>query len=198
MSKGSRLRRSLVHRKHETLRQYIYRARDDGLWHDDLTREGLLVWLNTYESVRFGGVELTEGEFLDTMKLVYYLLVEMKPPENVGYVAGSVVSSSSSSSEFSLEDSDSMDSFNADMGVFSRSHSLRHTGTDGIDGSVLRHMDTIMSSPRKSVDTGRSVTSVIDHGSDLEQEIDREERDRRMRGGRLGEREGSVIYYDVD
>ena len=132
------------------------------------------------------------------MKLVYYLLVEMKPPENVGYVAGSVVSSSSSSSEFSLEDSDSMDSFNADMGVFSRSHSLRHTGTDGIDGSVLRHMETIMSSPRKSVDTGRSVTSVIDHGSDLEQEIDREERDRRMRGGRLGEREGSVIYYDVD
>jgi hypothetical protein len=132
------------------------------------------------------------------MKLVYYLLIEMKPPENVRYVAGSVVSSSSSSSEFSLEDSDSMDSFNADAGLFSRSHSLRHTGTDGIDGSVLRHMDTIMSSPRKSVDTGRSVTSVIDHGSDLEQDIDREERDRRMRGGRLGEREGSVIYYDVD
>jgi hypothetical protein len=199
MSKGSRLRRSLIHRKYETLRQYIYRARDDGLWHDDVTREGLLVWLNTYESVRFGGVELTEGEFLDTMKLVYYLLIEMKPPENVGYVAGSVVSSSSSSSEFSLEDSDSMDSFSAvDTGLFSQSHSLRHTGTDGIDGSVLRHMDTIMSSPRKSVDTGRSVTSVIDHGSDLEQDIDREERDRRMRGGRLGEREGSVIYYDVD
>jgi len=132
------------------------------------------------------------------MKLVYYLLVEMKPPENVAYVAGSVVSSSSSSSEFSLADSDSMDSFNADTGLFSRSHSLRHTGTDGIDSSVLRQMDTIMSSPRKSVDTGRSLSSVIDHGSDLEEDIDREERDRRMRGGRLGEREGSVIYYDVD
>ena len=196
MSKASRLRRSLVHRKHETLRQYVYRARDDGLWQDDLTREGLLVWLNTYESVRFGRVELTEGEFLDTMKLVYYLLMEMKPPENAGYVAGSVVSSSSSSSAFSLEDSDSMDSFNADL--LSRNHSLRHTGTDGIDSSVLRQMDTIMSSPRKSVDTGRSLSSVIDHGSDLEEDIDREERDRRMRGGRLGEREGSVIYYDVD
>ena len=40
--------------------------------------------------------------------------------------------------------------------------------------------------------------SMIDHGSVLEEVIDREERDRRMRGGRLGEREGSVIYYDID
>lgn len=193
MSKASRLHRPLVHRKYETLRQYIYRARDAGLWRDDVAREGLLVWLNTYESVRFGGVELSEGEFLATMKLVYYLLIEMKVPENAGYVEGSVVSSSSSSSEFSLS-SDSLDSFHGDT----RNQSLRHTMTDGMDGNVFRTMDTIMSSPRKSVDTGRSLASVIDHGSDLEEDIDREERDRRMRGGRLGEREGSVIYYEMD
>ena len=197
MSKASRLSRSLVHRKYETLRQYIYRARDHGLWRDEVTTEGLLVWLNTYESVRFGGVELTEGEFLTTIKLVYYLLTEMKPPENAGYVAGSVVSSSSSSSEFSLE-SDLMDSFDGDPEHLSRNQPLRRTMADGMDDSILRQFDTIMSSPRKSVDTGRSLGSVIDHGSDIETDIDREERDRRMRGGRLGEREGSVIYYDMD
>ena len=131
------------------------------------------------------------------MKLVYYLLMEMKVPENAGYVAGSVVSSSSSSSEFSLS-SDSLDSFHGDTDLLSRNQSLRHAMTDGMDGNVLRQMDTFMSSPRKSVDTGRSLASVIDHGSDLEEDIDREERDRRMRGGRLGEREGSVIYYDMD
>lgn len=131
------------------------------------------------------------------MKLVYYLLMEMKLPDNPGYVAGSVISSSSSSSEFSLS-SNSMDSFNGDTGLLPRNLSLRHTMADGMENRVLQQMDTIMSSPRKSVDTGRSLSSVIDHGSDLEEDIDREERDRRMRGGRLGEREGSVIYYDVD
>jgi len=43
-----------------------------------------------------------------------------------------------------------------------------------------------------------SLNSVFDHGSFLESALTREERERRMRGGRLGEREGSVIYYDVD
>ena len=100
MSKASRFRRSLLHRKHETLRQYILRARDEGLWPDEVAKEGLLVWLNTYDSVRFGGIELSEGEFLATMKLVYYLLREMKPLDGVAmeYAVESVVSSSSSSS----------------------------------------------------------------------------------------------------
>lgn len=207
MSKASRVHRSLLHRKQETLRQYIIRARDEGLWPDEVAKEGILVWLDTYESVRFGGVELTEGEFLATMKLVYYLLMEMKPPENYtnthnnlnnkdDYAVESV--SSSSSSSFLLGDSDSAESFGAETGILplSRNQSTRHTAQDA---DVLRQMESLLTSARKSVDTTASFgESMIDHGSILEEVIDRGEIDRRMRGGRLGEREGSVIYYDVD
>jgi hypothetical protein len=203
MLKASRLHRSLLHRKNETLRQYILRAREDGLWPDEVAREGLLVWLDTYDSVRFGGVELTEGEFLSTMKLVYYLLLEMRPPENYhdtannDYAVESVISSSSSSS-FSLGDSDSVISFGADPGLLpplSKHQSTRHSTQDA---DVLRQMESLLTQPTTKSGETASLQSMIDHGSILEQVIDREEIDRRMRGGRLGEREGSVIYYDVD
>ena len=180
----------LLRRKHETLRQFIYRVRDDGLWRDDVSKEGLLVWLDTYESVRFGGVELTETEFLATMKLVYFLLMQMKPPLNQEFSAESMESSSSSS--FSLT-SDTESFSQTDLPAPTSSPSSR----DRTDANVLRQMDSLLTSPRKSADQV-SLSSMIDYGSIFEEAIDREERDRRMRGGRLGEREGSVIYYDVE
>jgi hypothetical protein len=178
----------LVHRKHETLRQYIFRARDEGLWEDDVSKEGLLVWLDKYEAVRFGGVELSEGEFLETMKLVYFLLMGMSPPEV--HEEYPPVLSSSSSSTFSSESGNTIDSFVGD----GENGLNRQTRSDAY---VLKQMESLLTSPRKSGDSA-SLSSMIDHGSMFEETIDREERDRRMRGGRLGEREGSVIYYDVD
>jgi hypothetical protein len=174
------------------------RARDLGLWRDEVAKEGLMVWLDKYESVRFGGVELSEGEFLGTMKLVYFLLMAMKPPERHQEYAESVVSSSSSAFSSSSE---SMVSFGADAGLIPRNASEKHTSMEGdlsrSDANVLRQMDSLLSSPRKSGDS-MSFSSMVDHGNVLEGFIDMEERERRMRGGRLGEREGSVIYYDVD
>jgi hypothetical protein len=205
------MNRSLIHRKRETLRQYILRARDEGLWTDEVAKEGVLVWLDKYDSVRFGGKELTEREFLATMKLVYYLLKEMKPLESMsniiddddddyGMVDESIIPSSSSSS-FSLRDSDSGVSFRANTGLLppplSRNQSMRHT--TGRDSQVLRQMESLLITPsRKSGEIHSLAESMIDHGSILEEFIDRGEIDRRMRGGRLGEREGSVIYYDID
>jgi hypothetical protein len=155
-----------------------------------------MVWLDKYESVRFGAVELTEGEFLGTMKLVYFLLMEMKPPEHHQEYVESVISSSSSAFSSSLE---SMLSFGA--GFIPRNASGKHTSMEGdlsqADANVLRQMDSVLSSPRKSGDS-LSFSSMVDHGNVLEGFIGMEERERRMRGGRLGEREGSVIYYDVD
>lgn len=154
-----------------------------GLWKSDVANEGLFVWLATYESVRFGGVELSEGEFLATMKLVYFLLMEMKPSEKTEKYEPSLSSSSSSSitgsdvSEISRRGSDEL--YRMDTNMVGRIESL------------------LPSSPRRSGDA-ISLNSMIDHGSILEHALDREERERRMRGGRLGEREGSVIYYDVD
>ena len=205
VSKASRFRRSLVHRKRETLRQYITRARDEGLWPDEVAKEGLLVWLNTYDSVRFGGIELSEEEFLATMKLIYYLLKEMKPPDGTAteYTVESVVSSGSSSA-FSTN-SDSIRSFR-DTGLLpplSRNQSTKQElDRDRSDEEVLKQIESFVSSPnRKSVETTGAESwlgSIIDHGSVLEDVMDREERNRRMRGGQLGQREGSVIYYDTD
>jgi hypothetical protein len=205
MSKASNFHRSLLHRKHETLRQYILRARDEGLWPNEVAKEGLLVWLNTYDSVRFGGVELSEGEFLASMKLVYYLLKEMKPLHGAAteYAIESVISSSASSS-FST-DSNSMRSI-GDTGLLpplSRNQTTKQElDRHRLDAEALKRMESLVSSSnRRSVDTtggGSLLDSMIDHGSSFDEVIDREERDRRMRGGRLGEREGSVIYYDID
>lgn len=201
MSKASRFRRSLLHRKRETLRQYILRVRDEGLWPDEVAKEGLLVWLDTYDSVRFGGIELSEREFLATMKLVYYLLKEMKPPAT-GYAVESVISSSISSS-FST-DSGSIRSF-GDTGLLPplprNQNTKQPLDRHRLDAEVSKRMESLVSSPnRESMDTtgGESwVESMIDHGSVLE-DVDQAERNRRMRGGKLGEREGSVIYYDID
>jgi hypothetical protein len=195
MTKASRFRRSLVHRKHETIRKYILRARDEGLWEDDVANEGLLVWLDKYEAVRFGGVELSEGEFLGTMKLVYFLLMGMQPPESSEVGGYPRVSMSSNSSSFSTLSRDSMESFTGDGGSISR----RQASSEQFRANtyVMRQMESLLTSPRKSCDTV-SVTSMIDHGSELESVIDQEEREQQMRGGRLGEREGSVIYYNMD
>jgi hypothetical protein len=174
------------------------RARDMGLWRDEVANEGLMVWLDKYESVRFGGMELTEGEFLATMKLVYFLLLNMKSPEHHQEYPESVISSSSSGFSSSSE---SMVSFGGDAGLLSRNGSMKHTSMENdrsrADANVLRQMDSLLSSHRKSGDSA-SLSSMIDYGSILEGSIDREGRERRMRGGRLGEREGSVIYYDVE
>jgi hypothetical protein len=187
MSKASHFGRILLRRKHETFRQYILRVRDEGLWRDEVAKEGVQVYLNTYESVRFGGMELTESEFIATMKLVYYLLTEMKPLETVESVE------SISSNSFSIE-SKSIESFvDTAFPSLSRDQFLEQT-TSGAD--VLKQMESLLSSPRKSVETTYA-TSMIDHGSILEDTID-PERDQRMQGERLGEREGSVIYYDID
>lgn len=191
-SKASQFGRTLLHRKQETFRQYVLRVRDEGLWHDEVAKEGVQVYLNIYESVRFGGMELTEGEFVATMKLVHYLLTEMKPPEASESLAESIESSSSNS--FSI-DSRSVESF-VDTALLSVSRN-RSMGQNISDADILKQMESLLSSPRKSVDT-TSVSSMIDHGSMLEDTIDREEQDRRVRGERLGEREGSVIYYDID
>jgi hypothetical protein len=188
MSKASQFGRTLLRRKNETFRQYVLRVRDEGLWRDEVAKEGVQVYLNTYESVRFGGMELTEGEFLATMKLVYYLLTEMKPPETSEYPVESIESSSSSS--FSME-SRSVESFvDAAFPPLSRDQTIS-------DADILKQMESLLSSPRKSIDT-TSATSMIDHGSFLEDATDQEEQDRRIQGERLGEREGSVIYYDID
>jgi hypothetical protein len=94
-----------------------------------------------------------------------------------------------------------MVSFGADAGLIPRNASEKYTSMEGdlsrSDANMLRHMDSLLSSPRKSGDS-MSFSSMVDHGNVLEGFIDMEERERRMRGGRLGEREGSVIYYDVD
>jgi len=191
MSKASRFHRSLTHRKNETLRQYILRVRDEGLWRDDVTREGLMVWLDKYEAVRFQGVELSESEFLNTMKLVYFLLLEMKPPDKKGEDAVSVAeSSSSASSGDSLYSNSERSFYSGGEGSLLR----QTTTTETMEGDVLRQMETLLSSPRRSGESG-SVGSMIDHGSVMENVMD-EEHERRMRGGRLGERDGSVIYYD--
>ena len=190
MSKASRFHRSLTHRKSETLRQYIIRVRDEGLWRDDVTKEGLLVWLDKYEAVRFEGKELTESEFLNTMKLVYFLLMEMKPPEKQNEYAESV--QSSEDSVYSCEESSVYSGIEG--GSLSRYQSS--VNQTKMDADVLKQMESLLASPRKSGDNG-SIRSMIDHGSILE-EVQDEENERRMRGGRLGEREGSVIYYDLD
>ena len=156
-----------------------------------MTREGLQVWLEAYESVRFGGIELSEAEFIATMKLVHFLLMEMKPPLNPEFSADSAEWSSSSVSMGS--DNESL--MEAGVCALARSPSIRDDRYR--DSDILRKMDTFLSSSRKSVDEA-SMSSVIDHGSTFEQAIDQEQRSRRMRGGRLGEREGSVIYYDVE
>ena len=156
-----------------------------------MTREGLQVWLETYESVRFGGIELSEAEFVATMKLVHFLLMEMKPPLNAEFSADSAEWSSSSASLGSVSES----LMGAYVSALARSPSTRDDQYRNWD--VLGQMDTFLSSPRKSVDEV-SLSSVIDHGSTFEQAIDQEQQKRRMRGGRLGEREGSVIYYDVE
>src|SRR5439155_5583150 len=100
----------------------------------------------------FGGVELTEGEFLATMKLVHYLFMEMKPSDNPEYAVESVLSSSSTSSF--LMNSESGDSFGRDVGLLpppiSRNHTLDRYRSD-VD--VLKRMESLISSPRKSVDS---------------------------------------------
>jgi hypothetical protein len=188
MSKASRFHRSLIHRKGETLRQYITRAQAAGLWSDDITTEGVQVWLSRYEAVRFYGNELSAKEFLETMKLVHYLLMEMKPPAERDR-EDSEVSSSSSSGLFSSEEEEV-------WGDLARSVSIRE---GKMDLEVLRQMDTLLSTDRRrSIGSGSQISlrSVIDHGSVMD-EIGEEERERRMRGGRLGQRDGSIIYYDV-
>ena len=162
------------------------RARGLGLWKSDVANEGLSVWLDTYESVRFGGVELSEGEFLATMKLVYFLLMEMKPSEHTERYEPSLSSSSTSSLRSASDGSVGPERLS--------SEELQRYPTEG---SLLGNIESYFSVPGKSADSA-SLDSMIDHGSVLETVIDREERERRMRGGRLGEREGSVIYYDVD
>jgi hypothetical protein len=214
MSKASRFRRSLLHLKQETVRQYAYRARAEGLWSNEVAREGLIVWLNTYESVRFGGKELSEREFLDTMKLVYYLLMEMKPPER--FANQYAVHSSSSSSLEGVEGSESSGRFSVDsqsvtgsledaetafLEPFSRVGTSRGAGAAGEkDAKVLQQMQSLLSPAVARRNSGDGVSlgggSMIDHGSEVEDDMDQEKRDRRMRGGRLGQRKGSVIYYD--
>jgi len=198
MSKASRFRRSLIPRKNETLRKYLLRAKDVDLWSDDTAKEGLTIYLDTYEGVRFGGVELSEREFTDYMKLVYFLLSAMKPPpggEGSDLDDASVLSSESSGSLLS----DTESAFYSEGDDGSRQPSIRRmqSGGDREDAYVLRQMETYFSGERRSGESA-SVRSMIDHGSILEEAIDREEWQRRMRGGRLGEREGSVIYYGDD
>jgi hypothetical protein len=200
MSKASRFRSTLLRRKNETLRQYLMRAHAEGLWPTDVAKEGLLVWLDTYESVRFGGRELSEGEFLDTMKIVYYLLIEMKPPaapsSDYG-VHSSSASGTDSSSSFSM-DSERV-SLEVEPGFWEVART--ETGTAGASRTgtteVVREMQSLLGAGRKSGE-GASLggRSVIDHGSGLEDEIEVEEQNRRMRGGRLGRRKGSIVYYD--
>jgi hypothetical protein len=197
LSKAARYGPQYYKRKNETYRQYSLRIEEQGLWLVDAAKEALLIWLDTYESVRFGGYDLTEGEFIAIMKLVYFLLMEMRPPDQVRY--GLENPSSSSSSSYSLG-SASVESLN-DGGSLLQVRSARpeeETEFERVRSrvNVLRQMETILGS-RQSVDL-ESLSSLIDHGSIFENVIDREERERRMRGGRLGDREGSVIYYDVD
>ena len=162
------------------------------------------MWLDTYEAVRFGGKELSEGEFLDTMKLVYYLLMEMKPPQsfaNEYAVQSSSEGSSSDASSSLLMDSASVES-NGDRGTGVFEHPLSRMETSKVgateqDLDVSEQMRSLLSVGRKSADSvSLGGGSMIDHGSDIIQEIDQEKRNRRMRGGRLGRRKGSVIYYD--
>jgi hypothetical protein len=173
----------------------MFRARDEGLWQDDVAKEGLLVWLDKYEAVRFGGAELSEPDFLAMMKLVYFLLMGMSPPENSANYGDAASLSSSSSSPFSTDSGDTIESFIGDGGSISRRETSmeRHRS----DTYVMKQMQSLLTSPRKSADSA-SLSSMIDHGSVLEHAIDREDAERRMRGGRLGEREGSVIFYDID
>ena len=164
-----------------------------------------MVWLDAYEAVRFGGKELSEREFLDTMKLVHYLLMEMKPPERFeneyALQSSSETSSSDASSSF-LMDSMSVGS-DRDRGteVFedppARVETNRTGGTER-DAEGLKQMQPLFSVGRRSVDSmSLGGGSMIDYGSDvIQDEIDQEDRNRRMRGGRLGRRKGSVIYYD--
>jgi hypothetical protein len=197
MSKASRSGPEFYKRKNETYRQYTLRIRDLGLYVDETAREGVLVWLDTYESVRFGGYELTENEFLATMKLVYFILMEMKIPGRKEYGLGPVTSQSSSS--YSLA-SQSTESSNEDIPLSRvQSRVPDETESESVRSrvNVLRQMENILGATRRSLDL-ESFSSRIDHGSVFEQVIDREERERRMRGGRLGERQGSIIYYDVD
>lgn len=153
-----------------------------GLWSSDVANEGLLVWLKTYESVRFGGVELSEEEFLATMKLVYFLLLEMKPLELAENGGPSLFSASSGSSSGSSITS------KPELG-----------GPEGYraEGHMNENETNVFHAFREREDNV-SINSMSDRGSFLEHAVSREERERRMRGGRLGEREGSVIYYDVD
>jgi hypothetical protein len=153
-----------------------------GLWSSDVANEGLLVWLKTYESVRFGGVELSEEEFLTTMKLVYVLLLQMKPLEPAENDGPSLSSSSSGVSSGSSINSKPESEGPRRYGV---EEGINEGEMDGFPDFRERE-DTV------------SLNSVFDHGSFLESALTREERERRMRGGRLGEREGSVIYYDID
>src|SRR5262245_44104415 len=44
ISKASRFHPSLIHRRSETLRQFITRAQNVLLWNDDVTREAVQVW----------------------------------------------------------------------------------------------------------------------------------------------------------
>jgi len=164
-----------------------------------------MVWLDAYEAVRFGGKELSEGEFLDTMKLVHYLLMEMKPPErfaNEYAVQSSSEASSSDTSSSFLTDSVSVGS-DGDRGTdvfedpLSRVETSRTGGTER-DAEDSKQMQSLCSVGRRS---GESMSlgggSMIDHGSDIiQEEINQEDWNRRMRGGRLGRRKGSVIYYD--
>jgi hypothetical protein len=140
------------------------------------------VWLKTYESVRFGEVELLEEEFLATMKLVYFLLLEMKPVEQIGKdgpsLSSSSLSASSGSSIASKPGSEGPQRYSAEKDI----SEMDFNGFPAF---------------RKSEDSV-SLNSMFDQRSVLGNALGREERERRMRGGRLGEREGSVIYYDVD
>jgi hypothetical protein len=80
----------------------------------------LLVGLDKYKAVHFGGVELSEGEFLGMMKLVYFLLMGMQPPESSEVGGYPHVSMSSISSSFSTVSRDSMESFTGDGGSIFR------------------------------------------------------------------------------
>jgi hypothetical protein len=153
-----------------------------GLWSSDVANEGLLVWLKTYESVRFGGVELSEEEFLATMKLVYFLLLQMKPLEPLENDGPSLFSSSSgSSSRSSITSKPELEGPEG----YRAEEPMNESGSNVFPAFGERE-DTL------------SINSMFDQRSFLENAVGREERERRMRGGRLGEREGSVIYYDVD
>jgi hypothetical protein len=158
------------------------------------------VWLHTYESVRFGGRELSEGEFLDTMKIVYYLLIEMKPPAQPSsdYGVHSSSEGTDSSSSFSMDSERA--SLEEEPGFWEVART--ETGTAGVSRTgttteVVREMQSLLATGRKSGEgASLGVRSVIDYGSEIEDEIEVEERDRRMRGGRLGRRKGSIVYYD--